>query len=216
MRYWQRKLTALWAALMAFSTPLMSTPLMAEEPFDYYVMALSWSPSFCATTDPGHDQCTASRDLGFILHGLWPQNEKGWPSYCQTSARPPSRQMTARMADIMGGAGLAWHQWRKHGTCSGLDAPDYFATSRRAYASITRPPLLRQLEKDVAIRADVIEAAFLEVNPALTPEMIVVSCKAEYISEIRVCLTKDLTPRECGEDLRSNCAAKAYTLPHIP
>lgn len=44
---------------------------------DYYVMALSWSPNWCALEGDrkGSDQCDTRHDHGFILHGLWPQNE---------------------------------------------------------------------------------------------------------------------------------------------
>ncbi len=57
--------------------------------------------------------------------------------------------MTAEMADIMGNSGLAWHQWKKHGTCSGLSARDYFALSRRAYAAVNRPEIFRKLDREV-------------------------------------------------------------------
>lgn len=44
--------------------------------FDYYAVALSWSPAFCATHDDP-DQCAPGRQAGFVLHGLWPQYERG-------------------------------------------------------------------------------------------------------------------------------------------
>ena len=65
-----------------------------------------------------------------MVHGLWPQNEAGYPSDCFTTRSDPSRADTAAMTDIMGGAGLAFYEWQKHGRCSGLSARDYFATLR--------------------------------------------------------------------------------------
>ena len=114
--------------------------------FDYYVLALSWTPSWCALEGDarGSAQCDAGQGYGFTLHGLWPQYDEGWPSFCPTAERAPSRAMTGAMTDIMGSSGLAWHQWRKHGTCTGLSAEDYFRLSRLAYESITRPELLRR------------------------------------------------------------------------
>ena len=102
--------------------------------FDYYVLSLSWTPSWCAIEGDAREseQCDPGQGYGFTLHGLWPQYERGWPSYCPTSERAPSRAMTADMIDIMGSSGLAWHQWRKHGVCSGLSATDYYALSREA------------------------------------------------------------------------------------
>jgi ribonuclease T2 len=103
--------------------------------FDYYVLALSWSPNWCALEGDTRDsaQCDARHDHGWIMHGLWPQLHRGFPSYCRTAERPPTRGMTAAMADIMGTPGLAWHQWKKHGSCTGLSATGYFDLSRQAY-----------------------------------------------------------------------------------
>ena len=97
--------------------------------FDYYVLALSWSPNWCAREGDarGAEQC--ERDLGWSLHGLWPQYTAGWPAFCPSPEAPPSRSATRAMSDIMGSSGLAWHQWRKHGTCTGDSAADYFSKS---------------------------------------------------------------------------------------
>ncbi len=190
---------------------LLGAPVWAEGEragdFDYYVMSLSWSPNWCAQTGDarGDPQCDAGRDLSFILHGLWPQNEDGYPSYCRTGARDPSRSDTAAMADIMGGAGLAFYEWKKHGRCSGLDATEYFGVSRRAYESITIPDLFKGLNRDVALPASVVEDAFVEANPGLGRDQITVTCSRGMIDEVRVCLTKDLQPRNCGADVVRDC-----------
>jgi ribonuclease T2 len=113
------------------------------------------------------------------------------------------------MADIMGSGGLAWYQWRKHGRCSGLDGPTYLALSRAAYARITIPPVLAGLNRDVRLPAQVVEAAFLEANPDLTPDMITITCRDGRIAEARICLTRDLDPRLCAPDSRRDCALSA-------
>ncbi|NPD19891.1 ribonuclease T2 family protein [Alterinioella nitratireducens] len=176
--------------------------------FDYYVLALSWTPTWCAIEGDGRGspQCDPRQGFGFTLHGLWPQYEAGWPSYCPTSERNPSRGMTADMADIMGSSGLAWHQWNKHGVCSGLSARDYFALSRLAYERVTRPDLLRNLGREVRLPAEVIEEAFLEENPDLRDETTTVTCRDGRVQEIRICLTRDLDPRECGRDVARDCS----------
>ncbi|AHM03094.1 Ribonuclease T2 family protein [Roseibacterium elongatum DSM 19469] len=195
------------AALMAVC-PAMS---MAEGDrageFDYYVLSLSWTPSWCAIEgdDRGSPQCDAGQGYGFTLHGLWPQYDNGWPSYCPTVEPMPTRRMTGEMVDIMGSSGLAWHQWRKHGVCTGLDAADYYALSRFAYDSVTRPDLLRRLDREVRLPATVIEEAFLEVNPDLSADMLTVTCRAGRVQEVRLCLTRDMQPRVCGEDVIRDC-----------
>ncbi|MBY4893742.1 ribonuclease T2 [Rhodobacteraceae bacterium N5(2021)] len=175
--------------------------------FDYYVMALSWTPTWCTLEgdERGSPQCGDGQGFGFTLHGLWPQYESGWPAYCPTVMRAPSRGMTGDMVDIMGTSGLAWHQWRKHGVCSGLEARDYFALSRLAYESVERPDLLRRLTSEVRVAASVIEEAFLEVNPQLEPDMLTVTCRANRIQEVRICLTRELEPRTCGADVIRDC-----------
>ena len=175
--------------------------------FDYYVLALSWTPSWCAIEGDarGSSQCDAGRGFGFTLHGLWPQYETGWPAYCPTAERNPSRSMTGQEADIYGSSGLAWHQWNKHGVCSGLSAADYYALARLAYQRVERPDLLRQLDRDVRLPAAVIEEAFLEENPALEADMLTVTCRDGRIQEVRICLTRELEPRLCGADVRRDC-----------
>ncbi len=175
--------------------------------FDYYVMSLSWSPNWCAYEGDarGSDQCDPRHDHGWILHGLWPQFERGYPSNCRNSERNPSRGDTNAMADIMGTGGLAWHQWKKHGRCAGLSSDDYFALSREAYGRITRPPLLRKLEDPVRLPASVIEEAFLEVNSELSADMITITCRDRYIQEARICMTRDLEFRTCGRDVIRDC-----------
>ncbi len=196
---------------------LCATETKAQTPgqFDYYVMALSWSPNWCATEGDARaaEQCASQQDHGWILHGLWPQFERGYPQYCQTANRPPSRAMTRDMADIMGSAGLAWHQWKKHGTCTGLDASSYYSLSRAAYATVQRPQLLRDLTKTVRIAPEVIEQTFLQSNPRLKARQITITCKAGHIQEARICLTKDLTFRTCGQDVLKDCSKPALFTP---
>ena len=179
----------------------------ASGDFDYYVMALSWSANWCALEGDGRGdpQCDAGRGLTFTLHGLWPQYEDGWPSFCRTGERDPSRGQTADMADIMGGAGLAFYEWKKHGRCSGLSAADYFALSREAYASIVIPPVFADLDRDVELPASVVEEAFLEANPGLARDQITITCKEGKIQEARICWTQDLEPRRCGADVIRDC-----------
>lgn len=175
--------------------------------FDYYVMSLSWTPTWCLLEgdERSSPQCDDGQGFGFTLHGLWPQYEEGWPANCPTVMRAPSRGMTGEMADIMGTSGLAWHQWRKHGVCTGLEARDYYALSRLAYESVQRPDILRRLDAEVRVPATVIEEAFLEVNPQLDPDMLTVTCRANRIQEVRVCLTRELEPRVCGADVIRDC-----------
>ena len=175
--------------------------------FDYYILSLSWSAAWCALEGDARDdpQCDTGRGLTFILHGLWPQHDEGWPSYCRTVERDPTRAQTAAMADVMGGAGLAFHQWKKHGRCSGLSAARYFQTARDAFAAVVIPSLFARVDSPLALPASVIEAAFLEANPGLGADQITITCKDGRIEEARICLSRDLAPRRCGTDAIRDC-----------
>ncbi|MFX0542877.1 ribonuclease T2 family protein [Roseovarius sp. S4756] len=175
--------------------------------FDYYVLALSWTPTWCALTGDarGAPECDSSADAGWTLHGLWPQYHRGWPTFCPTAERPPSRAMTEAMSDIMGSGGLAWYQWKKHGRCTGLSAPTYFALTREAWGRITPPDLFKKLTRPVALPARVVEEAFLKENPALEPDMLTITCKEGRIQEARLCLSRSLHPVPCGQDAVRDC-----------
>ncbi|MEO0752364.1 MAG: ribonuclease T2 [Pseudomonadota bacterium] len=197
----------IWAALLALHASGAGPHPDRPGAFDYYVLALSWSPTWCALEGDARqsEQCAAGADHGWVLHGLWPQYHRGWPAHCQSAERPPSRAMTREMADIMGTSGLAWYQWKKHGTCSGLSAPAYYALSREAYARVTRPDVFRKLTKPVKLPASVVEDAFLKDNPGWTRDMLTITCREGRIQEARLCLSKSLDPVPCGRDVIRDC-----------
>ncbi len=199
---------------VALAALLLPTPLMAEGDtagdFDYYVMALSWSPNWCALEGDGRGapECERGAGRAFTLHGLWPQYEEGWPDFCRSTQRDPSRGESDSMADIMGSSGLAWYQWKKHGRCAGLPARDWYATMRRAYGSVTIPEVFEGLNRRLSLPASVVEDAFLEANPNLKPDQITITCDEGMVQEVRLCLTKDLQPRRCGPDVIRDCRLK--------
>lgn len=208
MRKGEAKMRRILAVLAAFC---FATAARAEGEragdFDYYVLSLSWSAAWCALEGDARDdpQCDTGRGLTFVLHGLWPQYEDGWPSFCRTVERDPTRAETAAMADIMGGAGLAFYQWKKHGRCSGLSAPAYYRTARAAYESVAIPEFLEGVARRLEVPASVIEDAFLEANPGLARDQITITCKDGLIQEARVCLTPELGFRRCGSDVIRDC-----------
>jgi ribonuclease T2 len=198
-----------WFMVWILAALPATAPASPAGSFDYYVLSLSWSPNWCVLEGDarGSDQCDTRHDHGWILHGLWPQFERGYPAYCQTSERAPSRRDTQEMADIMGTSGLAWHQWQKHGTCAGLSADAYFALSRESFSKISKPGDLRRLTAPVQIAPKVIEEAFMRDNPRLRQDQITITCREGHIQEARICLTMDLEFRRCGADVLKDCSA---------
>ncbi|TCO71953.1 ribonuclease T2 family protein [Rhodovulum euryhalinum] len=196
-----------WLVLLVLTATIARAEGETAGAFDYYVLSLSWSPTWCTLEGERRDspQCDDGASRGWVLHGLWPQYERGWPSNCPTTKPRPSRRETRAMADIMGSPGAAWHQWNKHGRCSGLSSAEYFALSRRAYDTVNRPDVFGKLPDGVRLPAAVVEEAFLQANPGWRPDMLTITCKAGRIQEARLCLTRDLKPRLCGDDVIEDC-----------
>ncbi|BAF89136.1 ribonuclease T2 precursor [Azorhizobium caulinodans ORS 571] len=185
--------------------------------FDFYVLSLSWSPSYCATRDrPDGLQCGGPRPFAFVVHGLWPQYEKGYPQDCDRSApRLPQRQIDG-MLDLMPSPGLVIHEWRKHGTCSGLSATAYFDLVRSARAKVEIPPSYVNPTDYRMVSPAEVETAFIAANPGLEANMLSVDCDKTRLREVRICLSKSLTFRPCPEvDAKSCPAGRRLAVPPL-
>lgn len=180
----------------------LPAPRDGDWPFDFWVLALSWSPTHCgedgmAERDP--QQCAGPRPYGFVVHGLWPQYEQGFPRSCPARHSPPGRSLTDTMLDIMPSRRLVTIQWERHGTCSGLDADGYFTTTRAARTRVAIPPALTEPQAWQLMEAGAIEAAFIAANPGLESDALAVEGRGNRLREVRVCLDHDLTFRACPE-----------------
>ena len=187
--------------------------------FDFYVLALSWSPSFCEAAaergNSGRSQVQCSRPYSFVVHGLWPQYERGFPEYCQRPAPRLDRNIMTSMLDLMPAPGLIFNEWDKHGTCSGLGARAYFENVRKARATVKIPEEFLQLSEEKAIAPGDLEAAFIKVNPGLSPSAISVICTSRRLSEVRICMSKDMQFRPCEEIDRRACRRDEVVMPPV-
>ena len=195
---------------------LAAHPAGAED-FDFYVLSLSWSPSYCEAEgdDANHQQCAAGRPYAFVVHGLWPQFERGFPENCPTDDRDVPNATLRTLYDIMPSAGLIRHQWRKHGSCSGLGQDDYFAVLRAARETVVVPARFRRLDGYLTLDPDEAETAFLKANPSLQEDAIAVTCDRRYLREVRICMTKDLEFRPCPEIDRRDCRLSKVVMPPV-
>ncbi len=183
--------------------------------FDFYVLALSWSPSYCEAEggDADPQQCRAAKPLGFVVHGLWPQFERGSPERCDTNQRDVPRALARSVSDLMPSTGLVRHEWQVHGTCSGLAQADYFALLRQARETIAIPPPFRNLQSARSLEPREAERLFLRANPGLEPEAVAVTCDRDLLREVRICLDKGLRFRTCPEVDRRSCRRRSVLMP---
>ena len=186
--------------------------------FDFYVLSLSWSPSFCAAAhengNRGGMQC-GPRPYSFVVHGLWPQYERGFPEYCQVPSPRLYRGIVAQMLDLMPAPHLIYNEWDKHGTCSGLSASDYFDTVRKAREAVKIPPQFGDLQTPLNVAPAAVEDAFIKANPGLKETAIAVRCDRRRLTEIRICLGKDLQFRDCPDVARDSCRRDSVVMPPV-
>jgi len=206
--------------LLAFVCSLtLSVPALAEEgnvpgQFDFYVLSLSWSPSYCEAIGTKRAEPQCSRPFGFVVHGLWPQFEHGYPSDCaDANGRLPEPLIKAQL-DIFPAAGLVVHEWKKHGSCAGLEPAAYFAAVHKAFAGIVIPTTLTHIDKpQVSAPADIIKD-FSAANSGLTAASVTVACNRQRLEEIRICLNKDLkTFHPCPQVVAAACRQEKTNLP---
>jgi ribonuclease T2 len=178
----------------------------STQPFDYYLLNLSWSPEFCHS-HPSAAECASHP--AFVLHGLWPQNTDGtYPQNCSTAPGPAD---PSQYADIYPDAGLLQHEWRTHGTCSGLGPDAFFTAARTAFQSIAIPPALTQLTSQISLPPAQILGMVTAANPAIRSSSLALSCGNNYLTALEVCLDKQLHPTTCGP-IRS-CRANTVRIP---
>ena len=186
--------------------------------FDFYVLALSWSSGFCAIngTKRASDQCQSGAGLDFVVHGLWPQFEHGFPADCDPSSRPLSRQALDMTRGLFPDEGLARYEWRKHGTCSGKSPTEYFGDVRAAFESVRIPDSFKRVEEDARMAPAEITRAFEAANPRLRPGMMAVGCTRGVLQEVRICMSKDLREfRACPEVVRDTCRTRDISVPPV-
>ncbi|MFN4100719.1 MAG: ribonuclease T2 family protein [Pararhodobacter sp.] len=211
-----RRLVPAIALLATIFTAVSAAAQDRAGAFDSYLLALSWTPAYCAADGDDRDdpRCQEGSGLGWGLHGLWPQHDDGnWPQYCPSARRDPSRAETAAQAALFGTSGAAWHQWNKHGRCTGLSAEDYYRLTAEALARVALPEVFAGVTRALRVDPEVVEAAFIEANPGLTPARMVTRCPNGELVEVRLCLTRALEPVDCAPALqRRECRLEAATL----
>jgi ribonuclease T2 len=213
-------------AVVAFAQNYQGRDRQRGEPgqFDFYVLALSWSPSFCEAaqeraaergSNRAPDPQCGARPFSFVVHGLWPQYERGFPAFCQVPSPRLNRNIVGEMLDLMPSPHLIFHEWDRHGTCSGLSANAFFETVRKARATVKDPAEYLQLDKPIMVTPDEVTEAFVKANPGLSRSAIAVACDRKRLNEVWVCLGKDFSFHDCPELTRRTCRRDKIAMPAV-
>ena len=119
------------------------------------------------------------------------------------------------MLDLMPAPRLIYHEWDQHGTCSGLAAQAYFDLVRKAREAVRIPEAYAAPKATLTVAPDEVEEAFVKANPGLSRAAIAVTCGSTRLSEVRVCMGKDLKFRDCGEVDRRACRRDKLIMPPV-
>lgn len=180
--------------------------------FNYYLLSMTWSPTFCLNHKLDHEEC-GGKYPGFVLHGLWPLiTATNWPMNCST-AQQLTPEAVAFGDKIYPNKSLVIHEWEKHGTCSGMDALNYFETAEKALLSVKVPQILQDPKTSLTMSYANIIQSFTSVNPVLSPDKIVLECSHSRLTEVRVCLGKDLTSMSCNGEFKTQCPSNNIVIP---
>ncbi len=203
-------------------------PTVTEEPgsigqpgnFDFYILVLSWSPEYCNSTgNQDSQQCSVGRKLGFVLHGLWPEYDKGYPSNCSTARLPEN--VKTKYAGLYPSPALFDHEWEKHGTCSGLSPDSYLALSRKLKESVLIPSRYQSPEQPVRVSTAQLKQDLVAANTKISESALAPFCSGSgrYLQELYVCFTTEGQPRACSTEIQRNssrsCASPDFVMRNV-
>lgn len=211
----------LTTGLVLFASLLLSAaaqkrdaPPSTPGKFDYYLLSLSWAPEYCMNMgdDPSDPECAPGRNPGFVVHGLWPENQNGINPQACKPAQALDPQVEKSMLDIMPSDKLIVHEWGAHGTCSGLSSTDFFKLARSAYQKAKVPAKYQSPKLSLVVPVKEFRQALMDTNPGLKAENFALYCDNRYLREVRVCMDKSLNYRACGARVQDSCGLAKMVL----
>jgi ribonuclease T2 len=171
------------------------------------VLALSWSPLYCAEEGRAdREQCGGDRK-GFVVHGLWPLPDKSGGNGCTTDHALDSAALALALT-MMPTARLAEHEWRKHGSCSDLAPASYFRLMQFATQRAKVPTELVAPQYETETNLSSFETRWQAVNPGLDGAALAVVCasSSNRLKEVRLCTDAALRWTRCPGYIRDSCS----------
>jgi ribonuclease T2 len=210
---------AIAGTAFAIFCPLPTASAISAPSIDHYLLALSWSPTYCGSAPGAGEvlQCGSGRRFAFIVHGLWPQHNRGWPEYCAADEPVVPEESIRDMLPLMPSRNLIIHQWRKHGSCSGLSMGDYFALTKALFSKVRIPARYLSPAAVITTSPSAIVEDFIKSNHGLTPSMISVRCRFRRgqarLTGIDICFALHGGFVACGAEDKRRCTASSLLVP---
>lgn len=165
-------------------------------PFDYFQLALSWSPGFCDAQREKHGEIPAAsrqqcdNDYGWVIHGLWPQSANarepsGHPRFCQGDLAPLPLETFTPYLNESPSVALLQGQWEKHGACAFQSPTNYFSRQQTLFNSLKLPTEAMNRK------------ALFEWVKKHNPELRNVYLGSSK-NELYICYDKSWNPIDCG------------------
>jgi ribonuclease T2 len=217
--------TVLFMYSFLITSLIVSNSALAQNPgtpgkFDLYVLTLSWSPDYCATNQkPDPNQCNVGKKLGFVLHGLWPQYQKGYPANCSSQKLTPA--IKQKFPGLYPSAGLYNHEWQKHGTCSGKTPEQYLALSKKLKDSVAIPTVYNRPIKPFRTTIAGLKTTFISANSEFTADGIAPYCSdsGRFLKEVFFCYSPDGKAGICSQEVlkrsRKSCGQADFLVRNV-
>ncbi len=199
-------------ALIGLPTPALAqgATIAATAPFDFYVMTLTWSPGFCdlGGEEKSPRQCAVGSGDGFVVHGLWPDNRYGPnPEACKPDEYVSASDLSATRG-LYPSEGLAAYEYRKHGTCTGLSAHDYFAAVRHVRDELNIPAILQAPRQRLSVSPADLQEAFIAANANLHADNMAITCSHGELVDVHM-KAFAVCPKVSGHSCHSSSIAVA-------
>lgn len=202
------------AAVLASQSRRAKTDSQPGASFDYYVLALSWAPTFCADAGAAAanpKECARGQSIGFVVHGLWPEMTAGRsPEKCG-KAQPVPKSVVNFVVRYMPSPGLIQHEWETHGVCTGLNPQGYFGAIMEMRSAVQIPVQFSSIDTPMRESPGQIEAQFAAANSTFPMEAFRTSCTRGELQEERICFDRNRKPQACPANA-GRCADPSVTI----
>jgi ribonuclease T2 len=86
---------------------------------------------------------------------------------------------------------------------------------RKARAQVKIPDAYVELTQALTVTPDEVEEAFVAANPGLSRGGIAVTCDNRRLQEVRICMSKEFSFRDCEETDRRACRRDKLVMPPV-